>query len=287
MTCFADLIDVADLKSMLPSENCRVIDTRFDLFDAQKGPTDYLEGHIPGASFAHLDDDLASGISPTSGRHPLPDVGEFIDKLRGWGVSNDSKVVVYDYANGSLAVRLWWMLKFWLGHEQVAVLDGGIAAWSAQGGSLEPGSVDVEKGDFLATANATVIATTEEISRFIGAGEGLHLIDARDAARFRGEVEPIDTVAGHVPGARNLPLGVNLDESGLWRSPEALRHTWLEFLAEGPEIHPVVMCGSGVTACHLVLSAHLAGLPAPRVYVGSWSEWIRDENRPVEVEEPA
>jgi len=287
MTCFADLIDVAALKSMLPSGNCRVIDTRFDLFDAQKGPADYLAGHIPGASFAHMDDDLASAISPTSGRHPLPDVDEFIDKLRTWGVSNDSKVVVYDYANGSLAVRLWWMLKFWLGHEQVAVLDGGIAAWSAQGGLLEPGSADVEKGDFSATANASVIATTEEISRFVDAGEGLHLIDARDAARFRGEVEPIDTVAGHVPGARNLPLGVNLDESGLWRSPEALRHTWLEFLAEGPGIDPVVMCGSGVTACHLVLSAHLAGLPAPRVYVGSWSEWIRDENRPVEVEEPA
>ena len=287
MTCFADLIDVAALKTMLPSGNCRVIDTRFDLFDAQKGPADYLAGHIPGASFAHMDDDLASAISPTSGRHPLPDVDEFIDKLRTWGVSNDSKVVVYDYANGSLAVRLWWMLKFWLGHEQVAVLDGGIAAWSAQGGLLEPGSADVEKGDFSATANASVIATTEEISRFVDAGEGLHLIDARDAARFRGEVEPIDTVAGHVPGARNLPLGVNLDESGLWRSPEALRHTWLEFLAEGPGIDPVVMCGSGVTACHLVLSAHLAGLPAPRVYVGSWSEWIRDENRPVEVEEPA
>ena len=287
MTCFADLIDVAALKSMLPSGNCRVIDTRFDLFDAQKGPADYLAGHIPGASFAHMDDDLASAISPTSGRHPLPNVDEFIDKLRTWGVSNDSKVVVYDYANGSLAVRLWWMLKFWLGHEQVAVLDGGIAAWSAQGGLLEPGSADVEKGEFSATANASVIATTEEISRFVDAGEGLHLIDARDAARFRGEVEPIDTVAGHVPGARNLPLGVNLDESGLWRSPEALRHTWLEFLAEGPGIDPVVMCGSGVTACHLVLSAHLAGLPAPRVYVGSWSEWIRDENRPVEVEEPA
>lgn len=287
MTCFADLIDVAALKTMLPSGNCRVIDTRFDLFDAQKGPADYLAGHIPGASFAHMDDDLASAISPTSGRHPLPDVDEFIDKLQTWGVSNDSKVVVYDYANGSLAVRLWWMLKFWLGHEQVAVLDGGIAAWSALGGLLESGSADVEKGDFSATANASVIATTEEISRFVDAGEGLHLIDARDAARFRGEVEPIDTVAGHVPGARNLPLGVNLDESGLWRSPEALRHTWLEFLAEGPGIDPVVMCGSGVTACHLVLSAHLAGLPAPRVYVGSWSEWIRDENRPVEVEEPA
>jgi thiosulfate/3-mercaptopyruvate sulfurtransferase len=287
MTCFPDLIDVVDLKSMLPSGNCRVIDTRFDLFDAQKGPTDYLAGHIPGASFAHMDDDLASAISPTSGRHPLPEVGAFIDKLRAWGVSNDSKVVVYDYANSSLAVRLWWMLKFWLGHEQVAVLDGGIAAWSTQGGSLESGSADVDKGNFSATANTSVIATTEEISLAVDAGEGLHLIDARDAARFRGDVEPIDTVAGHVPGARNLPLGVNLAESGLWRSPEALRHTWLEFLAEGPDIAPVVMCGSGVTACHLVLSAHLAGLPAPRVYVGSWSEWIRDENRPVEVEEPA
>ena len=287
MTRFADLIDVADLKSMLHSGDCRVIDTRFDLFDPQKGPADYLAGHIPGASFAHMDDDLASAISPTSGRHPLPDAGEFIGKLRDWGVSNNSKVVVYDYGNGSLAVRLWWMLKFWLGHERVAVLDGGIAAWIAQGGSLEAGTADVNQGDFSATADASVVATTEEIARAVGAGEGLHLIDARDAARFRGELEPIDAIAGHVPGARNQPLGVNLDEDGLWRSPEALRIIWQEFLAEGPGIAPVVMCGSGVTACHLVFSAHLAGLPAPRVYVGSWSEWIRDENRPVEVEKPA
>ena len=287
MTRFADLIDVADLKLMQPSGNYRVIDTRFDLFDDQKGPAAYLTGHIPGASFAHMDDDLASEISPTSGRHPLPDAGEFIEKLRTWGVSNDSSVVVYDYGNGALAVRLWWMLKFWLGHEQVAVLNGGIAAWTAQGGSLESGPAEVDKGDFSATPDASVVATTDEITRDVEAGEGLHLIDARDAARFRGEVEPIDSVAGHVPGARNLPLGVNLDGDGLWRSPEALRKIWLEFLAEGPENPPVVMCGSGVTACHLVLSARLAGLPAPRLYVGSWSEWIRDENRAVEVENRA
>ena len=287
MTRFDDLIDVGDLKLILPSGSCRVIDTRFDLSDAQKGQAAYLAGHIPGASFAHLDDDLAGEINVDSGRHPLPDVGEFIKKLRSWGVRNDSMVVVYDYGNGSLAVRLWWMLKFWLGHEQVAVLDGGIAAWIAQGGSLESGPRDADKGDFSAIPDASVVATTDEIALAVETGKVIHLIDARDAARFRGEVEPIDPVAGHVPGARNLPLGVSLDEGGLWRSPEALRKTWLEFLAEAPENPPVVMCGSGVTACHLVLSARLAGLPTPRVYVGSWSEWIRDESRPVEVEKPA
>ena len=179
------------------------------------------------------------------------------------------------------------MLKFWFGHDQVAVLDGGIAAWNAGHGTLEAGVTDIDPGTFTGSPNPAVVVTTAEIAAAVDSGHSLNLLDARDAGRFRGEVEPIDTVAGHVPGARNLPLSVSLGADGRWRETAELERIWREFLADGPDVSPVVMCGSGVTACHLILSAHLAGLPAPRLYVGSWSEWIRDEKRPVATENPA
>lgn len=284
MTSHNDLIAVASLNSLLSAGNCRLVDCRFDLFDPDKGHAEYLAGHIPGAVYAHLDNDLARPISEQTGRHPLPDADVFIDQLRQWGISNDTVVVVYDHGNGSLAVRLWWMLKFWLRHDQVAVLDGGITAWQADGGTLETGETAVEPGTFSGAPDPAVVATTDEIASLVQRGQGLHLVDARDSRRFRGELEPIDPVAGHVPGARNLPLAVNLTPEGHWRESTELAQTWAEFLARGPADPPVVMCGSGVTACHLILSAHLAGVPAPRLYVGSWSEWIRDKSRPIAVE---
>ncbi|MGI9260860.1 MAG: sulfurtransferase [Woeseiaceae bacterium] len=284
MTSRSDLIDVDSLKSLLAAGDCRVVDCRHDLFDPDKGRADYLKGHIPGAAFADMDEDLASAISEQSGRHPLPEATEFIEKLRRWGINNDSVVVVYDYGNGALAVRLWWMLKYWLGHDQVAVLDGGINAWIAADGALDAGAAESESGSFTAVPDASVIATTEEIANLVAAEQGLHLVDARDPGRFNGEMEPIDAVAGHVPGARNLPLSVSLNPDGRWREAGELESVWKEFLAAGPDIPPIVMCGSGVTACHLILSARLAGVSAPRLYVGSWSEWIRGEERPVAVE---
>ncbi|MDH3440308.1 MAG: sulfurtransferase [Gammaproteobacteria bacterium] len=287
MTSRTDLIDIESLQSLLSAGQCRLIDCRHDLFDRDKGYADYCAGHIPGAAFAHMDDDLASEISARSGRHPLPDADAFVASLRDWGINNDSFVVVYDAGNGSFASRLWWMLKFWFGHDQVAVLDGGISAWTAENGALETGIADIDPGTFSGSPNPAVVASTDEIATAVRSGHGLNLVDARDAGRFRGEVEPIDTVAGHVPGARNLPLSVSLDSDGRWREAAELERIWREFLADGPDVPPVVMCGSGVTACHLILSAHLAGLPAPRLYVGSWSEWIRDENRPVATENQA
>ena len=278
MTTYPDLLDFSALMAAIETGNCRIVDCRFDLFDADKGRSDYLSGHIPGAVYAHLDDDLASEITPTSGRHPLPEPERFAEQLRAWGIDNDTFVVAYDYGNGSLAARLWWMLKYWLRHERVAVMEGGPDAWVAAGESLETSVPAHARGSFDAVPDPSVIVTTGEIA---AAAPGIHLVDARDSARFRGEVEPIDPVAGHVPGARNLPLTVSLDENGRWRSREELRQTWETFLAEGPGTPPVAMCGSGVTACHLVLSAVQAGLPAPRVYVGSWSEWIRDPSRPI------
>jgi len=279
-----NLIASTDLKPLVDAGRCRVVDCRFDLFDEERGYRDYLAGHVPGAVYANMDKDLAGEITARSGRHPLPPVEKFVDRLRSWGIDNETSVVAYDYGNGALAARLWWMLKFWLGHDNAAVLQGGIDAWKATGGAIETEPPVYAAGSFSATADMAAIATVDEIAAAIASGQQVNLADARDPARYRGESEPIDTAAGHIPGARNLPLGVSLDADGNWRQPAELAKIWQEFQAGGTGERPVVMCGSGVTACHLVLSAVLAGVEAPRLYVGSWSEWIRDPARPIVVE---
>lgn len=281
MTTHSDLVSAEELEALVEAGAGRVVDCRFDLFDAEKGRTDYLAGHIPGAVYADLDRDLAGEITATSGRHPLPDAGDFLDTLRRWGIDNDTLVVACDYGNGALAARLWWMLKFWLGHERVAVLDGGITAWRAIGGEFESGESRHTAGRFDRSPDGSMIVTVDEISEALTADRPVHLVDARDATRYCGAAEPIDTIAGHIPGARNLPLSVSIDANGYWRNTADLEEIWRNFLQDGPPQSPVAMCGSGVTACHLVLSAVLAGLEAPRLYVGSWSEWIRDPGRPV------
>lgn len=256
------------------------MDCRFDLMAPDKGRTEYLAGHIPGALYADLDRDLAGPVTEQSGRHPLPDVADFKSTLERWGIGNDTQVVVYDYASGGLAARLWWMLR-WLGHTKVAVLNGGLRAWRASDGELEIDVPDFPESDFASTADHGMVTTTEEISSAIAGASDLHLVDARDRPRFAGQTEPIDTVAGHVPGAVNFPFSEAVNADGTWKSVEELRTMWAKVLGSASPAPFSVMCGSGVTACHLVLSARLAGLDEPRVYVGSWSEWIRDESRPV------
>ena len=282
MTIPGDLVNAADLHDLLAQGNCRVIDCRHSLFDPDKGRADFLEGHIPGAVHAHMDVDLASEITADSGRHPLPDADEFSGKLESWGVSNDTDVVCYDYANGALAVRLWWMLRCWLGHARVSVLDGGMSAWQAAGGEIETAVVEHPRAEFVATPDMSAVATTADIAAAVASNLKMNLIDARDEGRFRGDNEPIDSIAGHVPGARNLPLGISLNEDNTWRDQDELVKLWQDFRAGGSEEPMIMMCGSGVTACHLILSARLAGLPPSKLYVGSWSEWIRDESRPIE-----
>ena len=279
-----DLVDVATLATMVQEGRCRPVDCRFDLFDPAKGRREFEAGHIPGAVYADMDQDLAGPITPESGRHPLPDADQFRERLSSWGIGDDTCVVAYDDGNGSLASRLWWMLRDWLGHEQVAVLDGGITAWTEAGESLSSEPVAPTPASYTRRPNDGVIATTAEIAALVSSGDAMTLFDARDPARFRGEHEPIDPVAGHIPGARNMPLTLNLTKNGLWRKPTELAEVWREHLAGCGDERPIVMCGSGVTACHLVLAARRAGLPSPRVYVGSWSEWIRDAGRQVAVE---
>ncbi len=280
MKTYDGLINTSQLKDLLAITDCRLVDCRSDLMQPEKGRADYLAGHLPGAVFADLDTDLADPISSNSGRHPLPDVERFRATLESWGISNGTQVVAYDYANGALAARLWWMLR-WMGNERVAVLDGGIAAWLAAGGEVQTAEPQIESTVFNATPKPEFVATTDEIAAAVAAGADLNLVDARDAARFAGKAEPIDTVAGHVPGAINYPLSLNLHSDGTWRSATELKRCWEEVLDGRPVAPLIAMCGSGVTACHLVLSARIAGLAEPRVYVGSWSEWIRDPARPI------
>jgi thiosulfate/3-mercaptopyruvate sulfurtransferase len=282
MTAFNDLINVADLKMLIESSACRVIDCRFNLMQPDSGHQEYQDGHIPGAAYAHLDLDLASPVTSDSGRHPLPDVETFVHTLSNWGITNDTQVVAYDHANGAVAARLWWLLK-WLGHDKVAVLNGGFAAWTAAGEAVSAKVMKVSPALFAGEADASMVATTQEIAVAVAEGKVMNLIDARDAPRFEGKAEPIDAVAGHVPGALNMPFQNGVNADGTWRSVHELREAWQNTLSGRPQAPLIAMCGSGVTACHLLISSSLAGRPLPRLYVGSWSEWIRDDSRPVSV----
>ncbi len=280
MSDFSPLIVVSELLNRIDEPDLRLIDCRFDLMNPQAGRLAWLDGHIPGAVYADLDNDLASRPGPTTGRHPLPDIGAICETFGRLGIDETTTVVVYDSGSGGIAARAWWLLR-WLGHERVALLDGGFAAWNESGSPLETGPATNDQREFIGKPRNDRVIATEEILAAGDAISKLMIVDARDAGRFRGDVEPIDTVAGHIPGTRNLPFGESLLSNGRWKSPKALDEMWTRLLGGRPADAWGVMCGSGVTACHLALSAKLAGYPEPRLYVGSWSEWIRDPSRAV------
>jgi thiosulfate/3-mercaptopyruvate sulfurtransferase len=273
------LVDVDTLARNLDREDWIVVDCRFMLTDPPAGRAAYDRGHIPGARYAHLDDDLARRPSASEGRHPLPDPETFTATVGRWGIGRDDTVVAYDDASGAIAARLWWLLR-WLGHERCAVLDGGFAAWQSVGGPLEqtPPSVTPRRYEAPLPAAHNVVATDALPAR---QANGELLVDARAAPRYRGEQEPIDPQAGHVPGARNRPFSANVTSAGRFRPPGELRSELLELLNGRDPGQLIAMCGSGVTACHLLLAMESAGLPGARLYAGSWSEWIRDPARPI------
>ena len=219
-------------------------------------------------------------MTETTGRHPLPDAQAFIDRLRSWGISNHSQVIAYDDGSGGIAARLWWMMR-WLGHRKVAVLDGGYARWVALGLPVTRAPETPSPGSFNGNPDDGMTVTGEELQSYLSSPEGYLLVDARESARFKGESEPIDAVAGHVPGALNLPFSLAIDESGDWKDQDALKALWDAQVPGLPDRDWSVMCGSGVTACHLALSARLAGRSEPRLYVDSWSGWLRNPDRPV------
>lgn len=273
------LIQAEELARRLGEPRLTIFDCRFDLARPDSGRRRYEDEHLPGAIYADLNRDLAARPTGTSGRHPLPSVAQFEARLRAWGVRNDSSVVAYDDGNSMYAARLWWMLR-WLGHSDVAVLDGGMRRWEQLGLPLDDAVPSPARGDFVARPAlgsivdaAAVLAAADDASA--------RILDVRAPERYRGEVEPIDPVAGHVPGARNHPYTSSLDSANRFRPAGELRAA-LEASLEGlaPE-RAIVMCGSGVSACHLLLALEHAGLPGARLYAGSWSEWCSDPARPV------
>jgi thiosulfate/3-mercaptopyruvate sulfurtransferase len=273
------LISAESLHALLGDARLRLFDCRFDLMRPDDGRARYEAGHLEGAFYAHLNRDLSASPTPGSGRHPLPEPEVFEARLRSWGVNSDSQVVAYDDTGGMYASRLWWMLR-WLGHEAVAVLDGGLRRWMQLGlpltGDLPlpgPGNFTARPRHSLAADAREVLAAASDARRVV--------LDARAPERYRGEVEPIDAVAGHVPGARNHPFALNLDPEGRFLAPEALRLAFAPSLRGVPVAGVVAMCGSGVTACHLLLALEHAGLTGARLYPGSWSEWACDPSRPV------
>jgi len=270
------LTGTAELATTLGDRQLRIVDCRFDLMAPEAGREAWLESHIPGAVYADLDRDLSGPVTPDTGRHPLPAVEQAVETFSRLGIDANTRVVVYDDSNGAIASRAWWLLR-WLGHRHATVLDGGLQAWRSNNLPLESGVQEVVRREFEAAPVAARVLTSNEIA----ANLDCLLIDARDAVRFRGEAEPIDAKAGHIPGSKNLPFTDCLGEDGTWRDADSLRRRLQPLLGDDESVPWAVMCGSGVTACHLAISGLLAGYSEPRVYVGSWSEWIRDPSRPI------
>jgi len=276
---YTTLVSAATLHQQLNNPHWIVVDCRFSLADAETGAYAYRHGHLPTARYAHLNDDLSSPVTGHTGRHPLPDFRALVNKLGAWGINNHSQVVVYDDAGGAFAGRLWWLLRC-LGHRNVAVLDGGIQAWQRQGHVLTTALPASKPAIFRPYWDAAGCLTAREVENGL-ARKTICLIDARTPERFAGQFEPIDPVAGHIPGALNRPFQKNLGDGGLFLSAEALRAQFARLLGDKTPEQTVHNCGSGVTACHNLLAMEHAGLTGSKLYAGSWSEWIRDKNRAV------
>ena len=272
---FTTLISTTDLAAHLDDDVVVVVDCRFDLADVTAGRRSYEAAHIPGAVFADINEDLAAKPTGTNGRHPLPDPSAIITTLGRLGIAKETQVIAYDQDTGMYASRLWWMLR-WMGHDAVAVLDGGYARWTAEGRSTTSGVERRQECVFRGAPNNGMVASIADVSA------APPLLDARAPERYRGDVEPIDRVAGHIPGARNHFYKDNLADDGTFRAPAELRAMFARSLGDTASEDLVCYCGSGVTACHNLLALEHAGLHGARLYPGSWSEWSSDPARPVE-----
>ena len=275
---FRTLITAAQLQ-MLQAGGAELllIDVGFDLSDTAAGELAYARTHLPGAHYLHLDGDLSAAKTGRNGRHPLPERELFARLMASKGLRTGIQVVAYDAQGGMYAARLWWMLR-WLGHEQVAVLDGGMQAWAAAGGTVTEAIPETRPGDFLAADPCVGSLDADSLQASLGR---VRLIDARAPERFRGEVEPLDAQAGHIPGASNRLFKDNLCADGSFKPAELLRAEFSALLAPYGAAQVVHQCGSGVTACHNLLAMEHAGLHGSRLYPGSWSEWSADSSRPV------
>ena len=273
---FSTVVSTEQLAQQVNDPAWIVIDCRFTLTNTEAGRAAYARGHIPGALYAHLDQDLAGPKNGSNGRHPLPDAQAFAQKLGAWCIDAKTQVVVYDDSFGAIAVRLWWMLR-WMGHDAVALLDGGLPKWQREQRPLTTDLPQVTPKVFTAQVRHDMVVDADAVLRATSA----LIVDARAEMRFIGEIEPLDPVAGHVPGAKNLPFDDNLAMDGTLLPAAELRERYTELLdGKSPE-QVIHMCGSGVTTCHNLLAMEIAGLKGGKLYAGSWSEWVADPSRPV------
>jgi thiosulfate/3-mercaptopyruvate sulfurtransferase len=255
------------------------VDCRFDLANPAAGEAAYRAGHIPGALYAHLDRDLSSPRTSTSGRHPLPRPEVFAETLSRWGVGPSTQVVAYDADAGTYAARLWWLLR-WVGHRAVAVLDGGYKSWVAAGFASSTESPTRAATHFIARPDRSMWLDSREVQDRV-ARSNWRLLDARAPERFAGEVEPLDEKAGHVPGAVNHPYTLDIGANCRFLGGDELSARFDRSQGGVNNDHTIAMCGSGVTACHLLLALEVADKHGAKLYAGSWSEWIRDPSRPI------
>lgn len=267
---YSTLIEPEELQTLLGSDLLVVLDCRFDLKKPLAGSESYLKEHIPTAIYVDLERDLSGPLSPKTGRHPLPSVEKMTETFSLFGITDGIQVVAYDDSDSSFAARAWWMLQY-LGHDRAAVLNGGFTAWTNRGYAVETKHHLKPRRVFKARPQKSWLVEVDQVADLS------LVVDSRDPARYRGEVEPIDPVAGHIPGARNLFYRNHLDSDLRWKGRQEISEN-LKDLTDSPTFY----CGSGVTACVNVLAAKVAGVKNPRLYAGSWSEWIRDPSRPVE-----
>ncbi|OAI95031.1 sulfurtransferase [Pseudomonas putida] len=277
----AQLIAPRQLAERLGEPKLVILDCRFALEDVDYGQRSYAEGHIAGAHFADLERDLSGPVvKGVTGRHPLPQPGRLIERFQQWGISNDSDVVLYDDGPGAFAARAWWLLA-WLGKRNgVSILDGGLKAWHAAGLPLSLDPAERHEGTFSGKPDPKLLVSAQQLRERLG-DPALTLLDARALPRFRGEVEPIDPVAGHIPGAQCAAFTDNLGSDGRFLPPDQLKARFAALLGSRKPEELVAYCGSGVTACHNLFALSLAGYPLAPLYAGSWSEWITDPQRQV------
>ena len=276
---FESIIETYELADHLSDTDWIIFDCRFDLMKPDWGAEDYARGHIPGAIYAHLENDLSGPVTSTTGRHPLPAPEVFIKRLSDWGVTTGKQVVVYDSAGGGFAARLWWMLHYY-GHKAAAVLNGGYAKWISENRPIRQGVETGRPAKFTPNIDENMLVDAAFVKK-VRSDSAYRVIDARAAPRYNGEEEPIDPVAGHIPGAVNRFHGENLNSEGVMIPPQDLRAQFTDLVGSTPASNVIVYCGSGVTSCHHILAMKASGLGMPKLYAGSWSEWIRDPSRPI------
>jgi len=276
---FNTLVTTEELAAHIDDPDWLIFDCRFTLTEAGAGRKNYAQAHIPGAIYVHLEEDLSSAISNTSGRHPLPDADSLSKKLSAWGVDNTKQLIVYDDAFGAIAGRMWWILR-WLGHTKIALLEGGLPVWLRDGHATTERLPILTPAIFQPQINTSLVVNTDDVEAMMNDDSYL-IIDARSEERFEGVLEPFDKVAGHIPGALNVPYDDNLSVSGGFETQEELYESYSDRVNDLKNENIIHMCGSGVTACHNILAMEHAGLTGSRLYAGSWSEWITNSTRPI------